>query len=102
MIRRPPRSTLFPYTTLFRSAASAGTQIFIPVRPLRLVFDTAALRRCVVVISNNLAGCTVRRADELLPQCCQNRLRVVVVDFGSTIGTAPPPPPPTTSPPIPP
>src|SRR2546426_9159604 len=25
MIRRPPRSTLFPYTTLFRSLASAGT-----------------------------------------------------------------------------
>src|SRR6266704_3053838 len=24
MIRRPPRSTLFPYTTLFRSAASSG------------------------------------------------------------------------------
>src|SRR5216684_7603805 len=24
MIRRPPRSTLFPYTTLFRSAASRG------------------------------------------------------------------------------
>src|SRR5258708_29961148 len=32
MIRRPPRSTLFPYTTLFRSAAiaahqSAGVQV---------------------------------------------------------------------------
>src|SRR5438034_5299478 len=25
MIRRPPRSTLFPYTTLFRSPASGGT-----------------------------------------------------------------------------
>src|SRR5258706_12178717 len=25
MIRRPPRSTLFPYTTLFRSARQAGT-----------------------------------------------------------------------------
>src|SRR2546428_4866908 len=25
MIRRPPRSTLFPYTTLFRSYASIGT-----------------------------------------------------------------------------
>src|SRR3712207_6946313 len=25
MIRRPPRSTLFPYTTLFRSTATAGT-----------------------------------------------------------------------------
>src|SRR5258707_14783360 len=24
MIRRPPRSTLFPYTTLFRSMAAAG------------------------------------------------------------------------------
>src|SRR5690348_17893139 len=24
MIRRPPRSTLFPYTTLFRSAAAAA------------------------------------------------------------------------------
>src|SRR3712207_8983204 len=24
MIRRPPRSTLFPYTTLFRSAAERG------------------------------------------------------------------------------
>src|SRR3712207_6971832 len=26
MIRRPPRSTLFPYTTLFRSAVSLATQ----------------------------------------------------------------------------
>src|SRR2546425_11838584 len=26
MIRRPPRSTLFPYTTLFRSRARRGTR----------------------------------------------------------------------------
>src|SRR2546430_8576095 len=26
MIRRPPRSTLFPYTTLFRSAARVGAE----------------------------------------------------------------------------
>src|SRR5438034_8757475 len=26
LIRRPPRSTLFPYTTLFRSGASRGLQ----------------------------------------------------------------------------
>src|SRR3712207_7379143 len=26
MIRRPPRSTLFPYTTLFRSGRSASTE----------------------------------------------------------------------------
>src|SRR2546421_10581046 len=29
MIRRPPRSTLFPYTTLFRSAAKNGTPVKI-------------------------------------------------------------------------
>src|SRR3712207_7495234 len=29
MIRRPPRSTLFPYTTLFRSRAQRGMQIAV-------------------------------------------------------------------------
>src|SRR2546429_2147671 len=29
MIRRPPRSTLFPYTTLFRSTSSARGTIFL-------------------------------------------------------------------------
>src|SRR5258708_33784810 len=32
MIRRPPRSTLFPYTTLFRSVF--GTAEITPLRPL--------------------------------------------------------------------
>src|SRR5438309_6826447 len=27
MIRRPPRSTLFPYTTLFRSRAASGARV---------------------------------------------------------------------------
>src|SRR3989449_3658795 len=31
MIRRPPRSTLFPYTTLFRSPSPPGTELTIPV-----------------------------------------------------------------------
>src|SRR2546430_5173093 len=30
MIRRPPRSTLFPYTTLFRSVRSAGGIVMPP------------------------------------------------------------------------
>src|SRR5256885_10952347 len=30
MIRRPPRSTLFPYTTLFRSHGGAGERILAP------------------------------------------------------------------------
>src|SRR5256885_11677053 len=32
MIRRPPRSTLFPYTTLFRSPASVGCSRPSPCR----------------------------------------------------------------------
>src|SRR5256885_7225675 len=34
MIRRPPRSTLFPYTTLFRSSGSAAA-----IRPAANLFD---------------------------------------------------------------
>src|SRR5437899_8833752 len=30
MLRRPPRSTLFPYTTLFRSTSPMCTQIHAP------------------------------------------------------------------------
>src|SRR5258708_30047301 len=36
MIRRPPRSTLFPYTTLFRSLC-AGRSMFGPERALHMV-----------------------------------------------------------------
>src|SRR3712207_7285566 len=39
MIRRPPRSTLFPYTTLFRSARGASRRsrlgVLLPLRPER-------------------------------------------------------------------
>src|SRR5258707_5790510 len=31
MIRRPPRSTLFPYTTLFRSAHIVELNVHVPV-----------------------------------------------------------------------
>src|SRR5687768_17808406 len=40
MIRRPPRSTLFPYTTLFRSAIARG----IPPRSIAEEEDFAKLR----------------------------------------------------------
>src|SRR5688572_32077480 len=35
MIRRPPRSTLFPYTTLFRSRSPRGGQGSHPALPRR-------------------------------------------------------------------
>src|SRR2546426_2423135 len=45
MIRRPPRSTLFPYTTLFRSACSRAT-LLRPIdadRPRRLALHSPRL-----------------------------------------------------------
>src|SRR2546425_4008715 len=44
MIRRPPRSTLFPYTTLFRSVVESEAQVLDTAHPLGAV-DHAALRR---------------------------------------------------------
>src|SRR2546427_11943266 len=43
MIRRPPRSTLFPYTTLFRSPA------LLPVSTARLLRAHQIASRCVCV-----------------------------------------------------
>src|SRR5258707_3033233 len=46
MIRRPPRSTLFPYTTLFRSRAPDGTA---PETPTAEETEIALLRRCAAL-----------------------------------------------------
>src|SRR2546422_3605927 len=35
MIRRPPRSTLFPYTTLFRSHRRAHRELLLELQPVR-------------------------------------------------------------------
>src|SRR5258706_2456896 len=45
MIRRPPRSTLFPYTTLFRSVRQPARRVPEPVDALapRRVFDGSCL-----------------------------------------------------------
>src|SRR2546425_5426276 len=43
MIRRPPRSTLFPYTTLFRSKAQDESDVLLPVTPVRAAEDVHAV-----------------------------------------------------------
>src|SRR2546423_8339103 len=42
MIRRPPRSTLFPYTTLFRSYGNIASAVVLDA--LRRAFDDGGLR----------------------------------------------------------
>src|SRR3712207_7655048 len=41
MIRRPPRSTLFPYTTLFRSSRPAHPEKELPPHPRRVGGEAA-------------------------------------------------------------
>src|SRR3712207_7947144 len=50
MIRRPPRSTLFPYTTLFRSDRSARPGRQLAVSP----FDAERLEHRAARVSNAL------------------------------------------------
>src|SRR2546428_3879253 len=63
MIRRPPRSTLFPYTTLFRSLARVGHGILGPVAVvvvdrthLAAVHAAALVERLEVEIDAELQG----------------------------------------------
>src|SRR5256885_11344553 len=42
MIRRPPRSTLFPYTTLFRSSSTSRTGLFTWIGRLTADFYASA------------------------------------------------------------
>src|SRR2546430_11500061 len=48
MIRRPPRSTLFPYTTLFRSARRSRARARNPARALTEQGHHVRVARCVV------------------------------------------------------
>src|SRR5256885_7832021 len=46
MIRRPPRSTLFPYTTLFRSHCGTRCTCFWPMSTLRRKLSAMPLTNC--------------------------------------------------------
>src|SRR5258708_26931507 len=59
MIRRPPRSTLFPYTTLFRSVATMGHlwQKFVSER---LRFTSSVAEFTVVTWTIGVQTCALR------------------------------------------
>src|SRR3712207_8632070 len=52
MIRRPPRSTLFPYTTLFRSNV-------LDLNAGRLLVQEFEVPACAIIKHNNPCGCAV-------------------------------------------
>src|SRR2546428_6865738 len=58
MIRRPPRSTLFPYTTLFRSA------VFFPdAGPSAADIVTARVRDRIAQLAGKRGSCAIRSRD---------------------------------------
>src|SRR3712207_8751966 len=68
MIRRPPRSTLFPYTTLFRSLGFDWHRKFaenIRAVTLNNVQETAKTRlhRCVITVSTPSPDLVTAKAD---------------------------------------
>src|SRR5256884_9608298 len=73
MIRRPPRSTLFPYTTLFRSSCfensvpkNTWTQTWPPEVPLQAIADQ------IMALRASLA-----RKDEALRACAEALIALV-------------------------
>src|SRR5256885_5366079 len=65
MIRRPPRSTLFPYTTLFRSPPRENQ------RPERMHIDPGARRRARITRAareQRFRGDTAMRVDFVVPR----------------------------------
>src|SRR3712207_9532120 len=69
MIRRPPRSTLFPYTTLFRSQEVAGVSHRLPSGPLH---DAAEVARAgvptVMLFVQSLRGLSHTKLEDTKPE----------------------------------
>src|SRR2546429_6823774 len=69
MIRRPPRSTLFPYTTLFRSPHARS----LPPEP---TVKAASLSLSLATLALSLAACATARSEEHTSEL-QSRLHLV-------------------------
>src|SRR2546426_9274212 len=70
MIRRPPRSTLFPYTTLFRSAPEQAA--WLPDSPRRIsetMVDRLADLHAVDIEASGIAARSEEHTSELQSPC---------------------------------
>src|SRR3712207_6961143 len=54
MIRRPPRSTLFPYTTLFRSVDNSSLKIELVHKLLNFIFDGFNFNTKAFILANHI------------------------------------------------
>src|SRR2546422_7396876 len=75
MIRRPPRSTLSPYTTLFRSRLTCGDFALPTVGGARSVFESAAATSKKPAPTAKMSCCRLRSEEHTSE--LQSRLHLV-------------------------
>src|SRR5260370_41000830 len=84
MIRRPPRSTLFPYTTLFRSQQRSATAT-VPyddvAETVQASLDAERLRRCLGALTD------LQRQAVTLAYYCGHSYRQAAALLGVPAGT---------------
>src|SRR5688572_32255628 len=73
MIRRPPRSTLFPYTTLFRSEGILGEDATVRMKGVLTTFPLVAVAPCGLVFTHGAPAADIRSADEVLAAPIEDR-----------------------------
>src|SRR2546429_6009656 len=76
MIRRPPRSTLFPYTTLFRSHVGNGTRVVFDFPADLPPHSALAVRVDGVFVPYEFEGKNLVRSEEHTSEL-QSRLHLV-------------------------
>src|SRR3712207_7593056 len=69
MIRRPPRSTLFPYTTLFRSRAPRSGPLPALLAPL----PTRALQKLLMLLLAHLLAALLDERRHAVPSCLDRK-----------------------------
>src|SRR5574340_172117 len=66
MIRRPPRSTLFPYTTLFRSVAKRADELGGPDRKRLELAKALAMNPRLLLLDEVMAGLNSVEIEEVI------------------------------------
>src|SRR2546429_5927227 len=93
MIRRPPRSTLFPYTTLFRSLAPLATGKFTAMLPAALRSTPSsddATPSAQYILAPSVSHRSEEHTSELQPRLhLLSRLLLVTDSFPSIAPSAP-------------